>query len=371
MTAFRGNETLVSHLLYHRADVHAQGGELDTVLQTAIYFQNIDVVKTVLRQSSDINISAGRYETTPLQLAVLLRDSGILTELLNHQADPNMPSSLDTTPLHYAVYLGWKTDIDKLLSYGANPELVDLYGRSYFDSTHPNKDMLFKLDDYRFNYIPTSFEAQERRLRQAVRELIIALLLDPNHRDERRLDYHYLGHCLLRLNDIDEARTSFEQQIKNVFFKYEPRYNILCYHCDGEEIVDSRFVYYACADIDLCSAHMKQYKSNPPDLRCRKHRFLEVPGPKWKDYGNGRVNNLSQTINEWLARPLMRYKDAAANTRYITSAEGALERLEWKSEGLRTFSESCTYPRSDASRSLPSCELVSDDGIAFWKEIGG
>ena len=365
MAAFRGDETLVSLLLYHRADVQAQGGELGTVLQAAIYSQNIDVVKIVLRQSPDINISAGRYGTTPLQLAVLLKDSEILTELLIHQADPNMPSSFGTTPLHHAVYLGWKTGIDKLLSYGANPELVDLYGRSCFDSVHPDKDMLSKLGGYRSSYTPTSFEAQERRLRQAVRELVTALLPDPNHRDGRRLDYHYLGHCLLRLNDFEEARTSFEQQIKNVFSKHEPRHNILCHHCDGEEIVGSRFVCYACADIDLCSAHMKQYKSNPPDPRCRKHRFLEVPGPKWKGYGNGRVNDLSETIDEWLARLLMRYKDAAANTRYIAAAEGALERLEWESEGLRTFSESCTYPRSDGSRSFPSRELVSGYGIAF------
>jgi len=312
MAAFRGDEALVSLLLYHGADVHAQGGELGTVLQTAIYSQNVDVVKMILRHSPGVNISAGSYGTTPLQLSVLLRDFGILTELLAHQANPNMPSSFGITPLHYAVYIGWETGIDELLRHGANPRLFDLYGQSCLDSAHPEKDMLRRLGGHKHTFVPTRFEAQKRRLRQAVRDLVTALLPKPDRRDGRRLDYHHLGHCLLRLTDIDEARTSFEQQIKNVFSKHEPRHNNLCHRCRGEEIVGSRFVCYSCADIDLCSAHMSQYNSKPPDPRCQAHQFLEVPGLKWKEYGNGKVNDLSETINEWLARLLLKYRDATA-----------------------------------------------------------
>ncbi len=310
MAAFKGDEALVSLLLYHGADVHARGGELGTVLQTAIYSQNIDVVKTILRHSPDVNTSAGSYGTTPLQLAVLLRDPQILTELLESHANPNMASSFGIMPLHHAVYLGWETGIEKLLSYGANPEAVDLYGQSCFDSAHPDKKILRKLAGNSFTYIPTNFETQKRRLRQAAKDLVTALLPDPNRRDGRRLDYHHLGHCLLKLTDIDEARTSFEQQIVNVFSKHEPRHNILCQHCDSDEIVGSRFVCFLCPDVDLCSTHMSQYLSNSPDPRCKAHPFLEVPGSKWKDYGNGKVNDLSETTNEWLARLLLKYGDA-------------------------------------------------------------
>ena len=237
----------------------------------------------------------------------------MLTVLLEYQANPNMPSSFSITPLHHAVYNGWKPGIEKLLGHGANPQLIDLYGQSCLNWAHADKDMFSKLGGSRFTYVPTSFKAQGPRLRQAVRDLVTALLPDPNRRDGRRLDYHHLGHCLLRLTDIDEARTSFEQQIKNVFSKHESRHNILCHRCGSQEIVGSRFVCYECADIDLCSTHMHRYVSNPPDPRCKAHQFLEVPGPKWKDYGNGKVNDLSETINEWLTRLLLKYRIATAD----------------------------------------------------------
>ncbi|CAF9943563.1 MAG: hypothetical protein ALECFALPRED_000695 [Alectoria fallacina] len=128
------------------------------------------------------------------------------------------------------------------------------------------------------------------------------------------IDYHYLGHCLLRLNDVAEARTSFEQQIKNVFSKHEPRHNILCHRCEDEDIIGSRFVCHTCADLDLCSSHMNQYDSKSPDPRCKRHQFLKVPGPQWKEFGNGKVNEAGETADEWLARLLLKCTGVTPST---------------------------------------------------------
>ena len=137
---------------------------------------------------------------------------------------------------------------------------------------------------------------------QSATGIIKSLLKNPDRRSGRRIDYHYLGQCLLRLGEIDEARTSFEQQMKNVL-SLEPTHNINCHVCGGaEEIVGRRFVCHTCADIDLCDKHMNLYETSPPDLRCKKHQFLEIPGPKWKQFRHDRVNEYAESVEQWLAR---------------------------------------------------------------------
>ena len=313
MAAFEGNEALVTLLLSHGANVHAQGGDLGTVLQMAIYSRNLNIVEMVSRASPspDVNLGKGNFGTTPLQLAVLLKDFEILSQLLSRrhlvqQADTNMTTSFGITPLHQAVYLGWESGIDALVRHGANPQTFDLYGQTCLDWAFQDKDLFRRLGGQK-SYRPTSYVTQRRHLEETVRKLLITLLQSSERQDGRRINYHYLGHCLLRLKDVEEARTSFEQQIKNVFSKHEPRHNILCHRCEGEDITGSRFVCHTCADVDICNSHMSQYESKSPDPGCKKHQFLEVPGPQWKTFGNGKVNEVGETIDEWLARLLLRY----------------------------------------------------------------
>ena len=315
MAAFEGNEALVTLLLSHGADVRAQGGNLGTVLQMAIYSRKQSIVSMVLKAlpSQDVNLAKGNFGTTPLQLAVLLKNFEILSLLLSHRsnlsqpvADTNMTTSFGITPLHQALYLGWESGIDALVRRGANPQIFDLYGQTCLDWAFQDKDLFRRLGG-RKTYRPTSHVIQQGLLKEAVRSLLITLSQNSDRQDGRRINYHYLGHCLLRLTDVEEARTSFEQQIKNVFSKHEPKHNILCHRCEDEDIVGSRFVCHTCADIDICSSHMSQYYLKSPDPRCKNHQFLKVPGPQWKGLGNGKVNEAGETTDRWLARLLSKY----------------------------------------------------------------
>lgn len=309
MAVFGGNETLVSLLVDHGADVYANGGDLGTVLQRAIYSRNLNIVAMVLdaRPCPDVNLGKGIFGTTPLQLAVLQKDIGILSRLLSHRPDlifPNKTTSFGVTPLHQASHLGWGTGMDALIRHGANPQLFDLYGQTCLDWALHDKNLFRRLGGQK-TYRPTSLAIQKRLLKEAVRKLVTTLLQDSDRQDGCRIDYHYLGHCLLRLHDVEEERTSFEQQIKNVFSKHEPKHNILCQKC--VDIIGSRFVCHTCAEIDLCSSHMSQYESESPDPRCKGHQFLKVPGPQWNNFGNGKVNEANERIDEWLARLLSKY----------------------------------------------------------------
>ena len=232
MAAYAGNEALVTLLISHGADVRAHWGNLGAVLHMAICSQNLNIVKMVLNQcpSPDVNVGNGNYGTTPLQLAVLLKDFGVLSQLLAHRpgltyqdgkADPNMATSFGITPLHQAVYLGWESGIDALLEHGANPRLLDLYGQTCLDWAVQDKELFRRLGVQK-NYHPTGKVTQKWELKRAIKELVTTLSRNPDRRDGHRINYHYLGHCLLRLADFEEARTSFEQQIKNEFSKYEP-----------------------------------------------------------------------------------------------------------------------------------------------------
>ena len=309
MAVLGGNEALVSLLMIdHSAAVGSEEGEFGTVLQTAICSQHWNILKMVIKKSKNIDLIRHDCRVTPLQLAVLVKNIRILSLLLESfpEANPNITSSFGIAPLHQAVYLGWESGVDLLVKHGANPHLFDLYGQTCLDWALPDDALFRKLGGSR-TYRETTPAEKLTRLSQSVRKLSSVLLANSDRRAGRRIDYHYLGHCLLRLGDISEARTSFEQQITNIFSKHEPTHNILCHQCGNDNIVGSRFVCHACADIDLCSLHMSRYSSEAPDYRCKRHRFLEVPGPKWKDFGNARVNERGETIEEWLARLLKEY----------------------------------------------------------------
>ena len=140
MAASGGNEALVTILVNHGADVRAPGGDLGTVLQMAIHSRNPKIVKTVLNAvpPPDVNVGKGIFGTTPLQLAVMVQDFGILSELLSYRTDltydeekldTNKATSFGATPLHQALYLGWVSGINALIRHGANPQLFDLYDR--------------------------------------------------------------------------------------------------------------------------------------------------------------------------------------------------------------------------------------------------
>ena len=320
--AYRGDKSLAERLIKKGADVHAHGGDLGTVLQCSMYSRDTNIVKLILGHlsSSELSVDHGIFGATPIQLAVVLKDKGLLTLLLGHGSKSQNHKKVDTdsatpfciTPLHRAVYLGWKAGINILLRDGANPNIRDLYGRTALDWCQADKDLFSALGGNRTHSM-TSPALRERTLTKSIQSIISQLLPNPSRKGGRKIAYHYLGHCLLMLGDTEEATTSFEQQIIDGTSKYLPEHNILCHSC-GQigNINGSRFICYACADIDLCERHMEQYHSRSPDVRCKGHKFLEIPGLTWGLSGEKHVNRSMETIDEWLWRLQDKYSDNEA-----------------------------------------------------------
>lgn len=317
-----GDAPSVKLLINNGARVDVSGEEIGTVLQLAVFYRNSDIVRMILSKShsSDIILDKGIFGASPLHLAVQLKDIVILSLLLNHRSlchrskwENSTTSDLDTankfriTPLHQAVYLSWKSGIKALIDKGADPKQLDLYGQTCLDWALPDKDLFHEFNGPR-RYHATDQATQRHSLHQSVRDLVSELSLDPRRRGGRRIDYHYLGHCLLRLSDLEEASTAFEQLIMNVPAQDElPVHNIVCHQCGGDDVKGSRFVCYTCADIDLCAVHMETYGSNPPDRRCKGHQFLKVPRANWKRSESEEADWKGERIDEWLARLLRKY----------------------------------------------------------------
>ena len=319
IAAYKGDYNLVDSLIRQGADVYAKGGERGSVLQNALYSQDLEVIRMILDWLSceNIHVAQGAFGTTPLQLAVMLKNAPMLSLLLSHRSksDPeadiqvNRPNAFGVTPLHQALYLGWTQGVEMLSRAGGDSAVHDVYGRTALEWAQNDKHLRRQLrvgDSNQLDTIPP----RKRMIKSSILHLIPPLLKDFSRKHGRRVEFHYLGHCLLQLNEVEEARTSFEQQILDPFAKHEPEHNILCASCKAQNnIRGSRFVCFTCADMDLCQTHRKSHLSKPHDPRCRKHQFLEVPGPEWQFFGNGTVNQAGEDVQQWLKRLLLSYTD--------------------------------------------------------------
>lgn len=316
--AVRAGQEALAHLLINNgAKTDTSFKEIGTLLQGAIFYQSWKIVERLLRKAdtADITLDKGDFGATPLILAVKLKDITLLEVLLHHRSsrdktqkvNPNAANAFNITALHQAVYLGWELGAKLLIENGADPRQLDLYGQTCLDWAHADKSFFRKLGGPRI-YRGTGQITESGSLKRSIGNMVLKLrTMNPDRRGGRKIDYHYLGHCLLRLKEYEEATTSFEQQIKDTNSRHEPKHNISCHICGSEEIKGVRFVCYTCADIDLCAEHMGTYDQRPPDLRCKRHRFLEVPGPLWHSFGREQVNGKGETIDEWLRRLLRKY----------------------------------------------------------------
>jgi hypothetical protein len=89
-------------------------------LADAIISNNIEVVKSQLKQISDLNFF-DEYGFTPLIEAILMQKSEIAYLLLDNSADPNFKDSTGRTPLHWAVEINDIGLCEKLLDNKADP----------------------------------------------------------------------------------------------------------------------------------------------------------------------------------------------------------------------------------------------------------
>ncbi len=121
-----------------------------------------------------------------------------------------------------------------------------------------------------------------------------------------------LGHCLVLLQDFDEAYTACRQGLK---VRLEGGHVVVHHHatCDlcpnRREIKGSRFVCKTCPDMDLCESCMADYERRDMTQMCHGHSFLKIDKENVEDGPSDQVNELGESRIKWLKRLAQKYKE--------------------------------------------------------------
>jgi len=81
---------------------------------------DIKRVKVLISTGADVNLISGKYECTPLKLAIGVSNLEIVEAFIDAGADVNMKNKLGWTPLHSAVGIGNEEVIKALINVGAD-----------------------------------------------------------------------------------------------------------------------------------------------------------------------------------------------------------------------------------------------------------
>jgi ankyrin repeat protein len=120
--AANGNLELVRTLLGHSVDVNATKTNLRqnlTPLHEASQGGHVDVARVLILQGANVNAAAGRY-WTPLHSASYSGNAEIVRLLIQYRADVNAHDGDHWTPLHLAASQGYTNVIQLLVDHGAD-----------------------------------------------------------------------------------------------------------------------------------------------------------------------------------------------------------------------------------------------------------
>lgn len=153
-----------------------------------------------------------------------------------------------------------------------------------------------------FGYIPTPDAVRVETLWRSIRRLSENLLKTKQRRTHP--GFNDLGHCLLLLQQPDEACISFQQKI-TLDERGCPAHDIICDICKKADFTGPRFVCKTCADIDLCSTCMPKYHEVEMGV-CHGHEFLEIPWSPPDPTEHKITDVISDEMQEWLRRLIER-----------------------------------------------------------------
>ncbi|CAI4215551.1 unnamed protein product [Parascedosporium putredinis] len=118
-------------LLLFGADPNRPDTDGVTPIYSAIRVAYPEGAKILLKYGADPNLAAGRFNETPLDLAISQRNASLVQLLLIYGADPNLLSSKGSLPLVKAINESAPRRIaELLLAYDANPDVKNDEGKT-------------------------------------------------------------------------------------------------------------------------------------------------------------------------------------------------------------------------------------------------
>lgn len=206
---------------------------------------------------------------SPLEKAAANGNTDIITLMKDNGVDVTIYHE-GSSALHLATSTGQAQVTDLLMSLGADAFKLDIYGRSSIDWAYldtPTLEVLWK-------YCPQSPPTDPVKRRSALREGIFSLA--SRALAEGHEPYYRLGKCLLYMDDLPAARTSFILDTLSSGDGVTRSSPAICDSC-SEPLIESRFVCRICPDVDFCSECISEYEEQGSQIKlCEGHQFLEI-----------------------------------------------------------------------------------------------
>lgn len=115
------------------ASVHARAADGTPVIVLAVTARSLDIVKILIENGARPDDRSKKDETSALTLAAANGDLEIVTYLLDHNADIDLPGALRETALIKATRALHMDVVKLLLERGANAEETDTSGATALD----------------------------------------------------------------------------------------------------------------------------------------------------------------------------------------------------------------------------------------------
>jgi hypothetical protein len=162
-------------------------------------------------------------------------------------------------------------------------------------------------------YVPTFDAVRVETLRRSICQLSKGLL--ETKRRRMRPGFYELGHCLIFLQQFDDACFSFQQEIAKLNEEGSPIHEVRCNICNESDLIGSRFVCKTCSEVDMCAPCMQKYPHVGKMRACQNHEFLAVSRPSPHSNEPEGIDAIPDDVQGWLRRLVVCYSEPEHSAR--------------------------------------------------------